>query len=173
MINLTTQLTEADLAIIKKIYETSFPVEERRQWESIVNPAVKGCPTLYAILSDGHIVGMATVWTFGCFAYIEHLALDESVRNKGLGSAALKAIIDTVDPLPVVIEAEPPTDDNPFAARRIRFYQRHGFAVIDPYYVQPPYAVGLPEVGLYLMANAPVSPVETAYTLHTEVYKSN
>lgn len=170
MINLTSQLTEADLAVIKRIYDASFPVEERRPWETIIKPAKAGCPTLYAILSDGHIVGMATVWTFGRFAYIEHLALDGSVRNRGLGSEALSAIIDTVSPLPVVVEVEVPTDNDPMTRRRVNFYARHGFQVIDPYYVQPPYADGLPEVELYLMANAPVSPVETTYTLHTEVY---
>lgn len=167
---LTTDISEADLAIIKDIYFNSFPESERRPWEQIVSPGAPGEPTLYGIICDGRLIGMATLWHFDRFVYIEHLAVSNTLRNSGCGTAALQRILEIAGDKPVVIEVEPPTGADPMTARRIGFYRRNGFEIIDRGYVQPPYSPGLPEVGLYLMSTAPFPPHAAASTLHSRVY---
>lgn len=168
---LTTDITAADLAIIKDIYFTSFPEAERRPWEQIVKPSKKGEPELYAVISGSSLAGMATLWHFDSFVYIEHLAVGGNRRNSGLGTSALQNIIELAGDKPVVIEVEPPCSDDPMTARRIAFYRRNGFEIIDRGYIQPPYSAGLPEVNLYLMSTTPFPSLVATQTLHSRVYR--
>lgn len=168
---LTTDISKADLEIIKDIYFSSFPESERRPWEQIVGPAASGEPTLYGIINDGRLIGMATLWHFDRFVYVEHLAVSNKLRNGGTGTAALHRILEIAGDRPVVIEVEPPTADDPMASRRIGFYRRNGFEIIDRGYVQPPYSAGQPEVSLYLMSTTPFPPHVATSTLHKRVYR--
>ncbi len=75
--------------------------------------------------------------------------------------------------LPTVLEVEPAPADQPHSlpSRRIRFYERAGFSIIDRGYVQPPYSPALPAVPLWLMStNLTISPARVAATLHRKVY---
>lgn len=40
-IELTPDITTADLGLLEELYQESFPAEERRPWNLIVNPAKK------------------------------------------------------------------------------------------------------------------------------------
>ncbi len=168
---LTSDISQADLDVIKGIYISSFPEAERRPWELIVKPETPGEPTLYGIICDGRLIGMATLWHFENFVYIEHLAVSNLCRNSGNGAAALQRILEIAADKPVVIEVEPPCSDDPMAARRIGFYRRNGFEIIDRDYIQPPYSSGQPEVRLYLMSTTPFPPHTATQTLHSRVYR--
>lgn len=169
-IELTTDITAADLALLENLYEQSFPVEERRPWALIAKPSKKDSPKLFAILADGHIAGMLTLWTFDHFAYIEHLAVNPDLRGKGVGSEAIREIAEKVGMKPIVVEIEPPTDTHPDTLRRHDFYSRLGFQTIATDYIQPPYAAALPSVPMHLLATAIIPVGSTAATLHHEVY---
>ena len=169
-IELTTDITAADLALLENLYEQSFPVEERRPWQLIANPAKKDCPKLFAILADGHIAGMLTLWTFEHFAYIEHLAINPDLRGKGVGSEAIKELIAKVGMKPIVVEIEPPTEPLPDTQRRLDFYTKLGFQAIATDYIQPPYAATLPSVPMHLLATAILPVGSTTTTLYKEVY---
>ena len=159
------------LAAARALYEAAFPPEERRPWQSIVRPESEAGPRLHIIsLSDGVAAGFVTTWHFGGFVYVEHLAVDSCVRGGGIGAAAL-ARLEEIYRLPIALEVEPPSDGNPMAARRIGFYKRCGFDVLDFDYIQPPYGKNLPSVPLLLMATPGTpEPVVIAETLHREVY---
>lgn len=153
------------------LYNEAFPPEERRPWDTIVNPVSAAGPHLYiAADADGRNYGFVTIWTFQKFIYVEHLAVDAAARGAGIGASVL-AGIKKLHPKPIALEVEPPHSDNPMAARRIGFYRRCGFDLLDFDYIQPPYAKNLPSVPLFLMATpgAP-DPSEIAETLHKEVY---
>lgn len=169
-IELTPDITTADLGLLEELYQESFPAEERRPWNLIVNPAKKDSPKLFAILADGHIAGMLTLWTFYRFAYIEHLAVNPDLRGKGIGSEAMRLLIEKVGMKPIVVEIEPPTEIHPDTLRRRDFYTNLGFKTIATDYVQPPYAPSLPSVPMHLLATAILPPVSTTATLHSEVY---
>lgn len=169
-VELTDRLTAADLAILEKIYLEAFPPEERRPWGSVTRPEQPGRPHLYGIIADGRLAGMVTVWVFDSFAYIEHLAVDPSLRGGGIGAQVLAAVSEEAGGLPLLVEVEHPSAESPETLRRIAFYERNGFMTIATDYIQPPYADGQPEVALRLMATAPIAPTRAARTLHSEVY---
>lgn len=169
-IELTTDITAEDRDFLGKLYIDSFPAAERRDWNLIGAPGHEGRPYLFAIIADGHLAGLATLWTFDRFAYIEHLAVHPDFRGKGIGSDAVREIIEKVDPLPVVVEIEPPVSSDPVTEKRAEFYRRLGFVTVDSSYVQPPYGAGLPSVPLHLLATTTLPAHSTAATLRSEVY---
>ncbi len=171
-VELTTDITAQDLALLQKLYEASFPPEERRQWQQIAAPKAPRRPELHAIIADGHIAGMITLWHFDRFVYIEHLAVNPELRGCGVGSDAIKTLIEKVGGKPVVLEIEPPVAELPLTVARFKFYSRLGFSTIDRSYVQPPYSPELPSVALHLLATTPLPAGSTAATLYREVYNA-
>lgn len=169
-VELTTDITGDDLTILRDLYINSFPAEERRPWDDIAGQAERRAPKLYAILADGHLAGMLTLWTFSLFVYVEHLAISPSLRGHGVGSDAMRNLIDRVGEKPVVLEIEPPVAHHPETVRRLNFYRSLGFSVIDTDYIQPPYSPGLPSINLHLLATTALPAGSTARTLHKEVY---
>ena len=69
------------------LYNEAFPPEERRPWDTIVNPVSAAGPHLYiAADADGRNYGFVTIWTFPKFIYVEHLAVDAAARGAGIGA---------------------------------------------------------------------------------------
>ncbi|MDE6278234.1 MAG: GNAT family N-acetyltransferase [Muribaculaceae bacterium] len=147
------------------IYEAAFPPEERRPSGNPV-PDDEAFRFYNIATRDVAQAGLLTLWSFGTFRYIEHLAVDSNLRGNGIGAAALAEVEN-----PVVLEVEPP-ETSAMAARRVEFYKRQGFRLLEVPYVQPPYSPGLPPVRLCLMLRGrllvPVS--EVIRTLHSRVY---
>ena len=116
------------------------------------------------------LLGLLTTWHFEEFIYIEHFAIDPTLRSQGYGSEALKAFIHEHGK-PIVLEAEPPTDA--LSIRRIKFYERIGLTLYDFPYMQPAYTEDSHPVELRLMGTidteaTPLTDVEQQ--LHREVY---
>jgi len=162
-------LDAADIAAAQSLYTNSFPPEERRPWQQIADTA--SMPCLYGLYTaDGSFAGLITVWNFDRYAYVEHFAVDPVRRSGGIGAKAIAALRQKLG-IPVVLEVEPLDHPDPMAPRRIAFYQRCGFTLLDHPYIQPPYAPGLPSVPLCLMTTDPtLDPSDITHTLHTQVY---
>jgi RimJ/RimL family protein N-acetyltransferase len=94
---------------------------------------------VYALLANDKYIGFITGWIFDAFVYVEHFAIDETVRNGGFGAVAMKQFIAQAR-RPVVLEVELPTDE--LSRRRIGFYERLGFIPDNHAYLQPPYNKG-------------------------------
>ncbi len=155
------------------LYLLSFPPEERRPWHTITHPTDAAGPHLLIALDGDRQLGFVSIWHFGTFIYIEHLAVEPALRGAGTGAAILRTLSGKYC-LPIALEVEPQTYDNPMAARRIVFYKRCGFAMLDFDYIQPPYSPELPEVPLKLMATAGApDAAEISRTLHSRVYKAS
>lgn len=120
------------------LYTESFPEIERRsitQLDTLV--ATKKNMHFNAIIEDdGRIAGLMIFWDFEDFIYLEHFAIFPEMRNGGTGRRTLQLLSGTTDK-PKILEAEPA--DNGIAGRRIEFYRRNGFEVIDQDYEQPSY----------------------------------
>lgn len=166
-----TKPAECHVEAVRKLYFDAFPPEERRPWESLVSPAAYAAgPVLRTLTSDNDFFGFVSYWNFGSFIYIEHLAVDSSLRGGGIGAKAL-ALLSEATALPIVLEVEHPSPDNPMAERRIGFYRRNGLDILPFDYIQPPYAPGLPEVPLLLMStDSSIDPAVVSATLRREVY---
>ena len=92
--------------------------------------------------------GFLAVWEFESFIYIEHFAVDPSLRNSGTGSAMLKELVKQYQK-PICLEVELPEDE--LTRRRIGFYERNGFVFNEYPYIQPPISKGKSPVPLRIM----------------------
>lgn len=135
-----------------EVYEllcASLPKEERRQkaaqWALTRIPAYR----LYVHVQE-RVVAFLAAWEFESLRFIEHFAVSPALRGQGMGGKLLNAYVSLVK-LPVVLEVEPPAR-SPVAARRVGFYERHGFHLNTNSYHQPPLNAGDPSIPLMLMS---------------------
>lgn len=158
--NLRKNISETELKSLMELYEQAFPPEERRPADKM--PPADSAFTFYAV-GD---CGLLTTWNFGSFTYVEHFAIYPEKRGNGIGAKALQQLQGTV-----VLEVEPP-ESGDMARRRVDFYVRNGFRMLDFDYIQPPYAPGLSPVKLRLMVRGELScsAGEVERTLHERVY---
>ncbi len=123
-----------------EILEYSFPKSERRSFEEhfseFERPAFRSM-----VLDDSTVLGFMNYWDLNGFLYLEHFAVAEEMRGKGIGAFLMDELKKTADGLPIILEAEPP-DQNDIAARRVCFYERLGFTLNKYKYLQPPYSSG-------------------------------
>ena len=171
-----------------RIYHTSFPIDEQRPIESIAHLIEHDERFVaYAIVNENdaaglqainqqptaksqYLLGLLTTWHFEEFIYIEHFAIDPDLRSRGYGAEALKTFI-AQQQCPIVLEAEPPTDD--ITCRRIRFYERLGLTLYDFPYIQPAYTPESNPVELRLMGTLDTNTTPlplVSKILHREVY---
>lgn len=130
-------LNDPLMPLIEQTYVSSFPIEERRDFALLKDLLMQNKSfRMYSLQRDGLYVGFITAWFFDGFNYVEHFAIDESVRNGGLGSISMSSFL-SICTEPVVLEVELPLDE--MSKRRIGFYERLGFKLDNHYYLQPPY----------------------------------
>lgn len=158
---------------IERIYLESFPAEERRPADDLRHRAESPAEPLkvFVVFNGNDMAGFISYWEFSDFVYVEHFAVDSGVRGSGIGSRALNEFVNNFNK-PVVLEVEPP-EANDMAMRRIKFYTRTGFRIVEDFdYVQPPYGPGLPSVPLLLMTTDrhAIRASSVAEVLHREVY---
>ncbi|MBI4980910.1 GNAT family N-acetyltransferase [Candidatus Woesearchaeota archaeon] len=131
-----------------EIYESSFPLDERRalglQKELIKNKLYH----FFIALKNKVLVAIITDWDLGNFLFVEHLAVKEEFRGKGIGTKLLKEYT-SKNKQKMVLEVERP--DNELARKRIRFYERIGFKLNTFDYLQPSLGKDKNPVPLFLM----------------------
>lgn len=160
-------------ATFMAIYGESFPIDEQRPTNDIARLIAeeKRYRAMALVEDNVRCIGLLTIWKFSDYIYIEHFAIDPSLRAMGYGSSVLKAFIHTQS-MPIVLEVEPPTDV--IALRRIGFYERCGLILYDYEYIQPSYAPDRSEVSLRLMGTLSEPDLaQIAQNLHSEVYGVN
>lgn len=136
-----------------ELYEEAFPIEERRpteEWKKMV--VMNEFFSIFRIEFALQFVGFITIWNFSKFIYIEHFAVSDEFRNKGIGRDTLKLVIEK-NVSPIVLEVEPPIDE--LTKRRIHFYSRLGLFLDTKPYWQPPYSPKMDGVSLLLMTSDP------------------
>lgn len=156
---ITTLKTE-DYPEFLRLYDESFPADERRPYADAAHLAnfikMKGGKFHAYAAKDGDLfLGFLSYWTFEGYAYIEHFAVRPEQRGRNIGARMLGHLMREVSP-DILIEVEKPDTDE--AKRRIKFYERHGFRTREEIkYIQPPYAEGLKPVEMLLMTHGDVS----------------
>ena len=122
---------------IYRLYHSSFPVEERRDWddmELIMNTDKRF--NMLAFSTDNEFSGFLTFWEFGSFVYVEHFAVSDTKHGIGIGTQIMQNFMGEQQTT-IVLEVELP--ETAEAIRRIAFYEKLGFVIISKPYLQPPY----------------------------------
>ncbi|WP_267405858.1 MULTISPECIES: GNAT family N-acetyltransferase [unclassified Chryseobacterium] len=147
------QITSPDDYRVQEIFDSycsTFPEDERRDWNKLstlfANPKVK----IISILHEAQNVGYLIIWELSDFTFVEHFEVFPQFRSQKLGSYITGYLFENYARIILEIEPEHLGDD---AKRRYAFYQRNGFNLIDKMYVQPSYGEGKKPLDLWLLAN--------------------
>lgn len=154
---------------LKELYETSFPLHERRSWAAQVVLYNSGQLRLHIIESENQFAGFVFYWQLSGFIFIEHFATRQEWRGKGMGTFVMSWLIEKFST--IVLEAEPP-EVSAEATRRVQFYERLGFTRFADAYAQPPYHNGDEYTPMLLMyVNLDVTK-HSFEKIKTEVYRT-
>lgn len=109
---------------IEKIYEDSFPENERSDFDYLLNGRYENFEML-AIMDQNKLVGFIYVAFYKNIVYINYFAIKEEFRNCGYGSMALKLLQEKFQDYNILLSIEKPVSE--MQKRRLRFYQRNKF----------------------------------------------
>lgn len=104
------------------LYEASFPPNERRTREDHLRALQDADFFPLGAVEDGKLLADMFLWETEDFCYLEHFAVQPSLRGHGTGSTILRQLLTQDKPL--ILEIEPPDDE--ITCRRKRFYERNG-----------------------------------------------
>jgi len=133
----------------RQIYEASFPEDERRAWDKLLELPGHSRFSLYEIYLQQKFLGFISVWDLAEFKFIEHFAIRDSEQGKGYGTQALNQIL-SISQMPVILEVEEPFTE--MSRKRIAFYEQLNFRVNKASYFQPPYSIGKTSIKMLLMS---------------------
>lgn len=141
---------------LMSLYTEAFPPDERREI-SLLGKMLADEPAMYfnAIYCDDELAGLFVYWELGCFYYLEHLAVFPEMRNKKIGQQVLDWMAIHLKGLRL-LEAEPAEEE--MAVRRVRYYERNGYHVLDKDYIQPAYDASKESCHLWIMGNQTAVP---------------
>ena len=152
-------------ALMAKSFSANELRSKSEQKALLKNPKYR----IYGVTEDSvNIKAFVSVYDLGEFAFIEHFAVSPKYRNLGLGSLLLTKLKSTLK-CRICLEVELP--DNELAKRRIGFYERNGFVLLDNEYFQPSYGL-VPGLELKLMSsgNLALDISEVIDIIHRRVY---
>lgn len=160
--------TRKKLSRIYSAYETTFPVDERRDQDQFLALLENPDSFIFAVKNDETHVGYVILWKLESCHYLEHFEVFEEFRNLKLGSQILTELKEKFGNL--VLESEP-SHLNEMSERRIKFYLRNGFSLISEDYIQPSYGPGKSSMNLFLLSNFEAENVKKIEEeLFTKVY---
>lgn len=141
---------QKELESIYKSYCDAFPEDERRNetqfWKLLNNAFV----SINSIENGKEKLGYIIIWQLSSAVFIEHFEIFPALRGKALGGELLSYLLNKY---PLVILESEPDFLNTIAGRRIAFYKRNGFVILDKDYIQPAYSDNKKPLNLYLMGN--------------------
>lgn len=154
------------------LYKEAFPVSERREIEQLKRLVEEKDKMFFnAIECDGELCGLFIYWKFEEFYYLEHLAVYAEVRNRKIGQQVLDYITANLQGLRL-LEVEPAESE--MTTRRVNYYRRNGYEVLDYDYMQPSYHTRGESLPLWIMGNHPTTRLhEFEEQIRQEIYWKN
>lgn len=167
-----TQGADQELQTLLSLYREAFPQEERREEGQLLRLVEEKKEMVFnAVKADGDLAGLFVYWEFEEFYYLEHLAVCPELRNRKIG----QQVLDYADRELTgcrILEVEPPLTE--IAARRIAYYRRNGYEVVEKTYEQPSYDGLKNGIPLWIMSNyREMNPAKAIDTIQKEVYRNN
>lgn len=120
---------------VDELYESAFPYHEKRDERAKQAALDNQKYHLNAWHHDNVFVGFIGYWKFKDYVYIEHLAINPSLRSQGYGKKVLECFMSQHPQ--TILEIDPLTTE--IANRRLRFYQSLGFVENSYSHTHPSY----------------------------------
>ena len=127
----------ADLKQIRKLYNSSFPGDERIPFTHLMNTLGKD-RIMQAYYEYEALVGLTVVFLTDDVAYLSYICVEPALQDQGYGTEILKSVMDEYHDCRIVIDIEESYRDDPDKEDRLRrraFYIRNGFETTEMYYV--------------------------------------
>ena len=115
---------------LRRLYLSAFPKIERHRVMELFSASTKDSAEFLRFSDNGEFIGLAYMIVRGSVAFLLYLAVDESKRNNGYGSAILEAIRNRYQGKDIVLLIESlheECDNMDIRVRRKGFYLRNGF----------------------------------------------
>lgn len=132
------ELKQLNKCELKDLYDremtADFPRSELKPLRAMLSLMDRGCYHALLALEGGEAVGYAMLWLppEGEGALLEYLGVLRGKRSGGLGARILTALEERYGALFGEAEApDPPAAGHELRQRRIGFYERNGFRVLD------------------------------------------
>ena len=119
-----------DKLIADTINEEAFPEFERNSLDDMYVSDTAERIEILGIYDDNAVVGFFIVRKYESIRYLAYFAVSKVKRSAGIGSQALKLLMEHYPEAQIVTEFETPDDDcdnNALRLRRRDFYLRNGF----------------------------------------------
>lgn len=146
-----TDVNDQELPELIRLYEEAFPVEERRPVEKLKGLIREKTEMFFNAISEGEkLAGLFIYWDMGDFYFLEHLAVFEEFRNQKIGQKVLDFVNEHLKG-ERLLEVEHPCDE--ITERRVNYYRRNGYEVVEKEYMQLPYSRGKQGIPLWVMSN--------------------
>lgn len=154
--------------LIFNAYCNAFPADERRDATQFQQLFEEEKAKIIAIEYETNMVGYLIIWELNHCCFLEHFEIFPSFRSQKLGSQVLDLLKQQYHK--IVLESEPAHLDE-IAKKRIAFYERNGFSVLNAEYIQPAYDSNKNAINLWLLANFPIENTsEIIKKIHEKVY---
>lgn len=108
-----------------RLYLQAFPAAERKPWAMIRKMYHKGTTDIWCLMQGEAFAGLAITINSPDIILLDYFAVKKSCRGQGVGTAALKAILQRYRDKGFFLEIESTleeTQDRPMRLRRKRFY---------------------------------------------------
>ena len=118
-----------DIPRVWLLYQRAFPAGERKPFSIILSMAKEGRTDLWIIRKNGRFAGLASTVNSPDMVLLDYFAVKKSLRGQGVGSGALKMILDRYAPRGVLAEIEStriPSNNPREREKRKRFYVNCG-----------------------------------------------
>ncbi len=145
-------MKESQFDEVFALMRDSFPVDEYRSYEGQKALLENDLYNISVVNGDdGGVIAFVCFWENDKIAFIEHLAVDKSLRSRGLGGRILEELRAIRRDMTICLEVEPPVTEQ--AIRRINFYTRNGFFLNEYEYRQPALGEGRQSLRLMIMTS--------------------
>jgi GNAT superfamily N-acetyltransferase len=131
-----------------KLYENSFPKEERRTFNEQETVSKDEKYKALGIIKDNELLAILFFWIFDKNVFIEHFAVNSAFRGQSFGSKILKSFLSKYEN--VVLEIELIKDE--ICERRLNFYKKFDFIVNEYKHFQIPFRKDSKELELLLLS---------------------
>ena len=125
-----------DIRKIRRLYDMSFPNEERVPFFHLMNSAGRD-RVMHAYYQDEELVGLTVMFLAYDIAYLSYICIEPELQDKGYGTMILDMLKDTYRDYRMAIdieETESESDNLEDRLRRKAFYVRNGFESTGVFY---------------------------------------
>jgi len=119
------------LSKIRRLYESSFPKNEKKSFKLILKKRKQGIMDILYLEEDNKFCGLALTIKYNDIVLLDYFAIRQDLRDKGHGSKALQMIFDYYKGCRLILEMETTRYNEPNKLRRKNFYIKNGMVNLD------------------------------------------